>query len=82
MLKPTKYTDMNVAVLTLGAEILRVLKKPRSVKYDELFERVVARRGVRAKPNFLPALSFLFLIGKIKYHQEVDVVELSNNENQ
>lgn len=76
MLKPNKFTDINIAVISISAEILKALKKTSVVKYDELFGRVILKKGVKAKSNFLPALNFLFLLNKVKYHKDLDIIEL------
>lgn len=77
MLKPEKYTKLEVSVFAVVAEILRIARSG-IIRYDELLRRVVERRGQEAKENFLPSLNFLFLLGKIKYHKEGDILEFKN----
>ncbi len=81
MLRPTKFTDLNTSVLAVSAEILKNLQKSGTLRYDELRQRVLDKRSIKAKPNFLPSLSFLFLLGKVKYIKSIDVVELEKHEN-
>jgi len=80
MIRPNKYTDVKLSILGVSAEILHALKEEQSQKYTHLLVNVSNRIGDGAKTNFLLALVFLFSLGKIKYHQEVDVIELLANQ--
>lgn len=75
MIAPHKYLDLNLSILNLGGVILQIIKEDGAVKYDELLERVIFARGSSAKEVFIPALSFLFLLGKIEYHKAIDTIE-------
>ena len=46
-----------------------------SIKYDELLGKVILARGNSAKEVFIPTLSFIYLLGKIEYTKEIDVIE-------
>lgn len=76
MLKPNKYTDISLSVIGLSAEILQQLKSDQSQTYNQLFGHVSSKLGDGAKENFLKALVFLFSLGKVKYYQNKDVIEL------
>lgn len=76
MIKPTKYTNINLSVIGLSAEILKLLKDDNIQKYDQVFEKIIYRKGKQAKENFLLSLSFLYLMGKVKYYPKEDVFEL------
>lgn len=76
MITPNKYLDLNLSVINLGGIILKILKNSGMTKYDELLERVMMIKGENSKEVFLSTLSFLFLIGKIQYHKEIDTIEL------
>ena len=77
ILKPEKYTKLEVSVLSVVTEILRIARSG-VIRYDELLKRVVERKGQEAKENFLPSLNFLFLLGKVKYYKEDDILEFKN----
>lgn len=81
MLKPSKYTDVNLSVVGVGAEILAQLKKEPSQKYNGLQSKVIYKLGDSTKQNFLFALTFLFSMGKIRYHKKEDAIELLHTEN-
>ncbi len=76
MIKPTKYTNINLSVIGLSAEILKLLKDDNVQKYDQVLGKTIHRKGKQAKENFLLALSFLYLMGKVKYYPKEDVLEL------
>ena len=75
MIAPHKYLDLNLSILNLGGVILHIIKEDGAVKYDELLERVILARGSSAKEVFIPALSFLYLLGKIEYQKDIDTIE-------
>lgn len=76
MIKPTKYTNVNLSVIGLSIEILKILKDDCAQKYNPILGKIIFKRGKQAQENFLLSLCFLFSIGKIKYHQKEDVIEL------
>ena len=75
MIAPHKYLDLNLSLLSMGGLILSILKEEKLVKYDELLEKVILARGMNAKNVFIPALSFLYIIGKIDYRKDIDTIE-------
>ena len=76
MLKPNKYTDVNLSIVGLGAHVLKALKTNPQQKYEALLGKIVSTESVSAKENFLLSLSFLFSMGMINYHPEQDIIEL------
>ena len=79
MIKPNKYTHIGSSVIGLSAEIIKMLKLEPSQKYNILLDKIIYRKGEEAKENFILSLSFLFLLGKIAYYPEEDVVNLLSN---
>jgi len=75
MIAPHKYLNLNLSVLNLGGLILGILKQQDVIKYDDLLDRITLARGSNAKEIFIPTLSFLFLLGKIQYRQDIDAIE-------
>ena len=75
MIAPHKYLDLNLSVLNLGGVILNIMQEDGAVKYDELLDKVVLARGIGAKDVFIPALSFLYILGKIEYQKDIDTIE-------
>jgi len=68
--------DINLSVINIGGMIIKAMEALPVVKYDDLKDKVLINAGDKAKPVFLNALSFLFLLGKVKYNENSDTLEL------
>ena len=75
MIAAHKYLDLNLSILNLGGIILTIGKQSKIIKYDELLQIVIAERGESAKDVFIPTLSFLYILGKLDYRNEIDAIE-------
>lgn len=75
MLKPTKHLNPDSSVLHVSARMLKLLNRYRIQRYDELYARLHKNVGDDLREVFLPALGFLFLMGKIEYHEKTDSFE-------
>jgi hypothetical protein len=80
MLRITKYTNIDLSVVGISVEIIKILKEDRLQKYNQILGKVINKKGKQAQINFALALSFLFLMGKIKYYQKEDVIEFLKND--
>ena len=76
MIKPNKYTNIDLSVINIGGVILKPLASCPIQKYNELEDAVVSSYGSSAKVVFLNALSFLYLLGKINYQPSADAIQL------
>lgn len=76
MIRPTKYLDLRTSVINVSTVIIEALLQSRRVTLTELDETVQIQVGPDARVNFLPALSLLFLLGKVDYDLSIDVVTL------
>jgi ABC-3C biological conflict system middle component len=75
MLKPTKHLNPHFSVLNVAAGALKALSSQRSLKYDELYSKLHSKFGEELRPIFLPAISLLYLLGKLEYHTKNDTFE-------
>lgn len=75
MIKPTKYLNLKYSLLNVSSEILKILSEYKVVKYYELYERLIDKLGSKSQVRFSASLSFLYALGKIKYHKEIDSIE-------
>ncbi len=75
MITPNKYTNLDLSVLNIGAEIVKVLQKSRILKYDDLLSQILLKKGRGAKEIFVYSLNFLFVLNIIKYHSSEDIIE-------
>lgn len=74
MLSPSKHADPDQTVLAAATTLLRALRKKRIISFDEL----KASLGVKSQSPetlFLPAVSFLYLLGLVEYRAVVDSFE-------
>ena len=76
MLKPDKHLDPGFSVINVGGLIIKALKETGMLTFNELLSILMERIGEKVKEAYLPSLSFLFLLGKIQYHQKIDSFEL------
>jgi hypothetical protein len=74
LIRPTKYLDLNSCVLRVVAVILEELRKLPAISLNELESTVQSKAGENAKYNFLSALNFLYIIGKLDYDEESDAI--------
>ncbi len=74
MLRPTKHSHPDRTVVNASLLLLARLKTRRLDDYDSL--RSYAKKAVAGGDVlFLPALSFLYLLGLIDYHPKTDAIE-------
>jgi hypothetical protein len=75
MLTPRKHLNLDVSVLRIATLMLRELNRRGVMELERLRGIVVRRAGGDAELAFFPALSFLFLVGKVEYHLQNDTIE-------
>lgn len=75
MLKPDKHTEIKYSVVYLSAVIMKEIQKNGVIKYDELKSALIQKNGNKVTENFEHSLSFLYLLGKINYLQELDSIK-------
>jgi hypothetical protein len=75
MLSPNKSLDLDTSVLRISALMLRELQKRGVIEFERLRGLILRRVGSDGEPVFLPALTFLFLLGRVEYHSKNDTIE-------
>lgn len=75
MLSAKKHLNLDTSVIRIAAIILRELGRKGVVEFEKLRALVLRRVGPDGDVMFLPALSFLFLVGKVEYHLKNDTIE-------
>ncbi len=76
MIVPDRFMDLNMSTLRISSLILKQLKRNRMMKYDKLLDNLVGKEGEGVRFVFLPALSLLYLLGKVEYHIKTDSIEV------
>jgi hypothetical protein len=75
MLTPSKHLDLDRSVLRVASEVLAELRRRRVMQYDAVTRLIERRTGDDGDAVVAPALSFLFLLGRIEYHAMNDTFE-------
>ena len=75
MLKPTKYMDLDLCVVNISSELIKLLSKNNVMEYNEVINYLLQKFGKNIKPVFIPTINFLYLIGKMEYHPSIDSFE-------
>lgn len=75
LLIPTKHTNPDETALYASLIIMKYLLKQRVTKFDDLKKLVISQIDDGGEFLFMPALSLLFLLGKIQYHIKTDSIE-------
>lgn len=78
MITPNKRTNKDNSMIFLTGEVLTILKKSKSgrIKIDQLVNKIGKVKKINRLDELVPALNFLFLLGKIEYSSTTDEVEL------
>ncbi|QZY56666.1 ABC-three component system middle component 8 [Crassaminicella profunda] len=76
MIKPHKFLNLDNCVINISSMIIEQLQINGIMTYNELYEAIYRVNGENMKYIFMPAISFLFLLGKINYYKESDTLEL------
>jgi hypothetical protein len=74
MLIPSKHTEINHTLLAVSASLLRHMRLKKVEHYTDLRELIRAR-SFADDVLFVPALSFLFVLGLIEYRPKADLIE-------
>lgn len=80
MIKPNKYTNLDLSVINISVEIIKLLRQNSASKFDDVLNKVIYKKGKGAKDVFLHSLSFLFLLNKLKYYPKEDILALYETE--
>lgn len=74
MIKPEKHFDLQLCPLNIATHLLSALRTQGAIPLVELDEHISERLGADARPNFVPAMNLLFVLGLIRYDETSDVV--------
>ena len=74
---PDKYMDLKISPLKISMDIIKLLlNENKIIKYSSLYNHFFELYGDDCEYILKPALSFLYLVGKIKYKKRNDELEL------
>jgi hypothetical protein len=75
MLTPKKHMNLDSSMLRVSAIMLKELNKRGVIGFEQLRGIVNKKVGPNGDLIFIPALDFLFLLGKVEYHVRNDMIE-------
>ena len=75
MLTPSKHLDLDRSVIRVASEVLAELRRRRMMEHDAVIRHIKRRAGDDGEAVVAPALSFLFLLGRLEYHSKNDSFE-------
>ncbi|ODS83254.1 ABC-three component system middle component 8 [Devosia sp. 66-14] len=75
MITPQKHMNLDVSVLRVSSLALREVRRRRVMEFQSLRSKIVRLVGSDADLVFLPALSLLYLLGRLEYHPKNDSLE-------
>jgi hypothetical protein len=76
VIRPEKHWNPRFSVVNIGGLVIQILKETAIMPFDELLAMLIRRTDRQVKEVFAPTLAFLFLLGKIQYHDKIDAIEL------
>lgn len=71
-----KYMNLKTNVLKISADIIKIFLNKKSIPYSELQNIFYSLYGDDYNYILIPALNFLYLMGKLKYIPKTDKLEL------
>jgi len=76
MLRPDKHTNPKLSIVFVASVIISELNRYEMLTYDELLSSIINKVNQKAKELYLPAMSFLFLLNKIEYLDDLDSLRI------
>lgn len=74
MIAPNKHTAIEKSILYMAGLVMKELQSSNAIGYDELKSYLTAKVGFDVSEAYEYTLSFLFLLGKLKYDSLQDKV--------
>lgn len=76
MIKPHKFMNVQLSLLSVASSIVRSLKKKKTQSYDELLHSISNDFDDDVKDLFILALTFLYSMNVVEYKKKEDQVEM------
>ena len=74
-LTPTKLLNLDTSVLRVASIMVKALHPRGVMGFEQLRGIVKSRVGADGELSFMPALSFLYVLGRVEYHTQNDTIE-------
>jgi hypothetical protein len=64
--------NLDNSLIRISALIIKMVKKARIIKCNELLDKLINSEGENVRYTFVSALNFVFLFGLIEYYPKTD----------
>lgn len=78
ILSPTKHSNLRYSVINVSASIITTLKENGIIEYNDLLATLKKKVGREVGEVFLLSLTFLYILKRIEYIEELDSIRLLN----
>lgn len=78
ILSPTKHSNLRYSVVNVSASIITTLKENGIIEYNDLLATLKKKVGHEVGEVFLLSLTFLYILKRIEYIDELDSIMLLN----
>lgn len=78
ILSPTKHSNLRYSVVNVSASIITTLKENGIIEYNDLLATLKKKVGHEVGEVFLLSLTFLYILKRIEYIDELDSIRLLN----
>ena len=76
MIRPDKHTNPALSVVQVAGLILTEIKQGEIIPYGDLLTTVNSQTPISIKEVFNYALSFLYLLDKVEYIEDLDAIRM------
>lgn len=78
MIKPDKHTNPSLSIIQVAGVILTEIKQGKIIPYRDLLTTVNNQTPVNIKEVFNYSLSFLYLLDKVEYIEDLDAIRMKS----
>lgn len=78
ILSPTKHSSLRYSVINVSATIIAILKENGIIEYNALLDALKNKIGKEVGEVFLLSLTFLYILRRIDYIDDLDSIRLLN----
>ena len=76
MLNPGKHDDLSISVINVAGLTIEILQQNEILTPDDLLAILIDKTSENVKEVYYYSLSFLYLVGKLKYIPEIDTLRI------
>ena len=78
ILTPSKHTNLHYSIVNISANIIKVLQECEIIEYNNLLDILKSKIGIDVGEVFISSLTFLYIMQKIEYIEELDSIRIND----